>query len=738
MYRTGDRARWRAEGKLEFMGRLDDQVKIRGFRIEPGEVEAAMAAHPGVSEARVMMREDQPGDKRLVAYVVGSVEMDGLHAHLRRSLPEYMVPRAIVALDRLPLNANGKVDRKALPLPEYAADADRYVAPRTPVEEVLAGIWAETLRLGRVGVEESFFDLGGHSLLVMRVVSRIRAVFGVELPLRALFEGPTVAELAGRVEEIRRAGAPAPPPVLPVWRTGPLPLSFAQERLWFIHRLEPGSAVYNIPVAWRLGGALHEAALERALGEIVRRHETLRTTFAEADGHPVQVIAPFAGFALPVEDLSGLGGADREAAVGRRAGEEAARPFDLSAGPLFRARVLRLGGEEHVLLLSMHHVVSDGWSMGVFFREMSAQYAAYREGRESPLPQLPVQYADYAAWQREHLRGEVLERQTAYWKARLAGAPELLELPVDRPRPAVQTFRGAHERIELPGELLERLRTLGRSEGATLYMVVLSAFQVLLSRYTGSEDIVVGSPIAGRTRREVEELIGFFVNTLVLRTDLSGDPSFRETLGRVRETTLGAYEHQELPFEKLVAELRPERSLSHSPLFQVSFALQDVEEPGNGLAELRTEGVDADFSPAKFDLTLAVAAREGDLRGAVSYSTDLFERGTIVRMLGHLGRVLEQVAADADVRLSRLELLGEAERALVLEEWNRTRAACASTSCSRRRCGSGPTPRRWPGAGSRSATRSWTRAPTGWRTTWCGWAWDPKHGWACCWSAARS
>ncbi|MET0396224.1 MAG: condensation domain-containing protein, partial [Longimicrobiaceae bacterium] len=457
------------------------------------------------------------------------------------------------------------------------------------------------------------------------------------------------------------------------------PLSFAQERLWLIDRLEPGSAVYNISLARRLRGALDVAALERTLGEIVRRHEALRTTFREVDGAPVQVIAPFGGFTLQLDDLSGLAGADREAEVRRRATEEAELPFDLAAGPLFRAALLRLDETSHVLLLSMHHVVSDGWSMGVFFRELSALYEAYREGRESPLPELAVQYADYAVWQRGHLRGEMLERQISYWKKRLADAPALVELPTDRPRPAVQTFRGAHERIELPGELLERLRALCRSERATLYMAVLAAFQVLLSRYSGSEDVVVGSPIAGRTRTEVAGLIGFFVNTLVLRTDLSGDPSFREVLGRVREVTLGAYEHQELPFEKLVAELHPERSLSHSPLFQVSFALEDAEETGTGVAGLSTEGVGADFSFAKFDLTLTVVAGGRDPRGELSYSTDLFERGTIVRMLGHLGRVLEQVAANADVRLSGLRLLGEEERALVVEEWSGGGGQAAST-----------------------------------------------------------
>jgi len=664
-------------GVLEYLGRTDFQVKIRGFRIEPGEIEAALREHQGVRECAVLAREEA-GETRLVAYIVGEAETDALRAHLRRSLPEHMVPSAFVHLDALPLTPNGKLDRKALPAPELAS-AETYVAPRTPVEEVLAGIWAEVLRLERVGVQESFFELGGHSLLATQVVSRVRAVFSVELPLRALFEAPTVVELAGRLEEMRRAGLPLLPPVALAERTGAL--SFAQERLWFIDRLEPGSAVYTMHLARRLGGVLDVAALARALGEIVRRHEVLRTTFAEVDGSPVQVIAPFGGFVLPVEDLSGLGEADREAALGRRDGEEAQRPFDLSAGPLFRAALLRLGEEDHVLLLSMHHIVSDGWSLGVLFRELSALYAAYREGRESPLPELPVQYADYAVWQREQLEGEALERQLSYWRERLAGAPELLGLPTDHLRPAVQTYQGATVLTELSPELLERLQALGRSEGATLYMTLLGAFQVLLAKYSGSDDVVVGSPIAGRTRGEVEALIGFFVNTLVLRADLSGDPSFREVLRQAREATLGAYEHQEVPFERLVAELQPERSLSHSPLFQVTFELQNAEGEEGALPGLEVSGVGEDLDVAKFDLSLTLVATPQGLRGGVNYSTGLFERGTIERMLGHLERVLEQVAADADVRLSRLELLGQAERALVLEAWNRTDAAAPADAC---------------------------------------------------------
>ncbi|HST58901.1 MAG TPA: amino acid adenylation domain-containing protein, partial [Longimicrobium sp.] len=507
----------------------------------------------------------------------------------------------------------------------------------------------------------------GHSLLATRVVSRVRAVFAVELPLRALFEGPTLAQMAKAVEDERRRELPVLPPVVPVERTEPPLLSFAQERLWFLDQLEPGSAFYNLPFALRLRGAPDVDALERSLGEIVRRHDGLRTVFREQGGTPRQVVAPFSGFGLTRKDLSHLPRERREAEVQRElVAESTERPFDLAAGPLFRASLLRLGAEEHVLLLSMHHIVSDGWSMGVLYRELEVLYPAYRAGGESPLSELGVQYADYAVWQREQVEGQVLERQLAYWRERLAGAPELLELPTDHPRPPVQTYRGATVPVELAPELLERLQALARSEGATLYMTLLSAFQVLLSRYSGSEDVVVGSPIAGRTRKEVEGLVGFFVNTLVLRTDLSGDPGFREVLGRAREVTLGAYEHQEVPFEKLVAELQPERSLSHTPLFQVMFTLQNAAGGSAALPGLEVSEVGAEHASARFDLSLMLTATAQGLRGGLTYSADLFERGTIVRMLGHLERVLEQVAADADVRLSRLELLGDAERARLL------------------------------------------------------------------------
>jgi amino acid adenylation domain-containing protein len=708
LYRTGDRARWRSAlvrecvsaevdpavthsrtsalthsrtSFLEYLGRLDEQVKIRGFRIEPGEIEARLLEHAGVREAVVLAREDAPGERRLVAYFVGdAVQAETLRAHLGQTLPAYMVPAAFVALDRLPLTPNGKLDRKALPAPEYASAEDRYVAPRNPLEEVLAEVWAAVLRVERVGVRDGFFALGGHSLLATRVVSRIRELFGVELPLRAMFEGPTVAELAVRVEALRRADQPRLPPVVPVKRDGALPLSFAQERLWFLDRMEPNRAFYNIPTALRLSGALDADALERSLGEVVRRHEALRTVFAEERGSAVQVVVPFGGFALPVEDLSALAGDEREAAVRRRAGEEAARPFDLAAGPLFRAVLLRLGEEEHVLLLCIHHIAGDAWSLRVLFRELSALYKTYESGEASRLPPLPVQYADFAVWQRETLHGERLAGELGWWKERLAGAPALLELPTDHPRPSVQTHRGAFEPLHLPPALAGHLHALARREGATLYMVLLAAFQVLLSRYSGSEDVVVGTTIAGRTRAETEPLIGLFMNTLVLRTDLSGDPDFREVLRRVREVAVGAYEHQDVPFERLVSELRPERSLSHEALFQVLFELHEAETGGAGLPGVDVRGVEVGSGTARVDLSLTFSARGGRLDGGASYSTDLFERGTVVRMLAQLRRVLEQVAGQPERRLSRLELMSRADRARVLE-WNRTVAAYPAGRC---------------------------------------------------------
>ncbi|HVG43654.1 MAG TPA: amino acid adenylation domain-containing protein, partial [Longimicrobium sp.] len=587
LYRSGDRARWRAEGELEFAGRVDFQVKIRGFRVEPGEVEAVLRARPGVREATVVVREDVPGEKRLVAYVVGEVEAEALREHLRRTLPEYMVPSAFVFLDALPLTPNGKLDRKALPAPELASPEEAYVAPRTPAEEVLAGIWAEVLRLERVGAEDSFFDLGGHSLLATRVAARVLQAFGVELPLRAVFERPVLSGLAAEIERLRGTGAAAGEgAIAPAAREGDLPVTFAQERLWFVDALDPGSPVYAIPFSYHIAGRLDHDALRRALTELVRRHEPLRTALPAVDGVPVQRIAPPpADFDLPVADLRHLPEGERRAEAGRLAAEASQHRFDLARGPLFRASLVHVADAEHHLLLNLHHAVGDGWSVGVLLEELSALYGAFSRGEPSPLPEPALQYADYAAWQREQLAGEALERQLSYWRRALDGAPALLELPADRPRPPVESHRGAVEWLVVPPGLTAEVNALARREGATLFMVLLSALDVVLGRLAGQEDVVVGTPIAGRTRVETDRMVGLFLNSLALRTDLSGDPSFRELLGRVRETTLAAYAHQDLPFERVLEEVRPERSLAHAPVFQVMLNLANFEE-----GDFRAEG----------------------------------------------------------------------------------------------------------------------------------------------------
>ncbi|HLL45429.1 MAG TPA: condensation domain-containing protein, partial [Longimicrobiaceae bacterium] len=538
MYRTGDRVRRLATGELEFLGRVDQQVKVRGFRIEPGEVEAVLESHPAVRAAAVVLREDRPGDARLVGYVVaregGTVASAALREHLKARLPEYMLPSALVVLDALPLTPSGKVDRRALPAPEVSETAG-FTAPRTPTEETLAGIFAEVLGMARVGALDNFFELGGHSLLATRAVARVLPALGVEMPLRALFEAQTVAELAERIDAARRAGAgAAPPPLVRAPREGPLPLSFAQQRLWFIDRLEPGSTAYSVPLPLRLRGALDPRTLERAIGEVVRRHEALRTVFDETDGEPVQTVRPAGAPPLSVCDLSGLAEAAREAEAGRLVRDDARRPFDLRRGPLLRAGLLRLAADRHVLVLCMHHIVSDGWSTGVLFRELAALYPAFLAGEASPLAEPEVQYADYAAWQRSWPEGGLLERQLAWWRESLAGAPPVLDVPTDRPRRALPGARAASVARRLGRGASERLRATAREQGATLHMALLAGLDVLLARWSGEEEVVVGTPTAGRSRVELEGLIGFFVNTLALRADVSGDPSFRELLGRVR------------------------------------------------------------------------------------------------------------------------------------------------------------------------------------------------------------
>ncbi|MCP4662085.1 MAG: amino acid adenylation domain-containing protein, partial [bacterium] len=686
LYRTGDLVRRLPDGVLEFLGRIDDQVKIRGFRIEPGEVEVVLARHPAVAEAVVVVvRVDLPGpaarEKRLVGYVVAEegseIDRAQLRAFLKQRLPEYMVPPALVELDRFPLTTGGKVDRatlgrRALPAPEWERSPAEAGVFRNPEEEILAGIWATVLGGERPGPDDNFFELGGHSLLATQVVSRVREVFGVELPLRNLFETPTVAGLAAFVEAAaRQTRERKVPPIRPLLRQEAVPLSFAQQRLWFLDQLQPASPAYNIPSAVRVSGPLDRAVLARSLNEIVRRHEALRTSFMSVGGQPVQVIAPELDLALPVIDLRGLAPELRESEAGRLATADARRPFDLSRGPLLRATVVRLAPREHVVLLNMHHVVSDGWSMGVLIRELGALHVAFAEGDPSPLEELPIQYADHAVWQRQWLSGEVLEEELGYWRLELAGVPRL-ELPTDRPRPAVQTFRGGSRPVVLSAELSESLARLSREHGATLFMTLLAGFKALLARYAGQDDVAVGTPIAGRSQREIEDLIGFFVNTLVLRTDLGGDPAYRELLLRVRRVALDAYAHQHLPFERLVEELEPERDLSSTPLFQVMFVLQNLPQETLEMPELTMRSMATEMATTKFELTLSLQESGNRVYGGLAYNTDLFDQTTILRFVAHFERLLAGIAADPERRVGEVALWNAAERHQLLTAWNDT------------------------------------------------------------------
>jgi amino acid adenylation domain-containing protein len=672
LYRTGDLVRQRADGPIEFLGRLDNQVKIRGFRIEPGETEAVLAGHPEVHECAVLaLREPAgAGETRLVAYVAGTARGEALRAWLQERLPDYMIPGAFVVLDTLPLTPNGKVDRRAVASLGIAPEQEggSHAAPVDPVEQLLAGFWAEVLRLDRVGLYDDFFALGGHSLLATQVMSRIRSVLGVELPLRELFERPTVAALAQAVREARQDEQA--PPIVAVPRDGAPPLSFAQQRLWFLDQLEPGNPAYNVPLPVRLTGEIRVDLLERVFTEVVRRHETLRTTFEEREGGPVQVIAPESRPALPFLDLSHLDEEERETRARELAEEDALRPFDLRSGPLLRLALLRLAPDDHVLLINLHHVISDGWSTGVLLKEISVLFEAFGEDRPSPLPELPVQYADFSLWQRGWLRGDVLERQLSYWKSWLADAPAALELPTDRARPAAQTYGGAVRELTLPPALSAGLRDLCRREGVTPFMALLAAWAVLLGRHASQDDVLVGSPVAGRNRREIEDLIGFFVNTLVLRVDLSPGLGFGGLLGQVRQTSLDAFAHQDLPFERLVEELAAERDVSRSPLFQVMFVLQnaggqDVAIPGLVLAPVALEE-----RLAKLDLTLTVQEAAEGFAAGLAYNTDLFDRTTAERLLTRFAVLLEAAVEAPDRRLTDLPLLLPAELQQVLRDWN--------------------------------------------------------------------
>ena len=675
-YRSGDLARYRPDGEMLFLGRTDHQVKVRGFRIELGEVEEALLRHPDLAEVVAAARGEGSG-RFLVAYVVPAPgrevpAIEALRAHVGARLPSYMVPGVFVALDAIPRTPNGKVDRRRLPAPEERQGDGADTAPRTWTEELVAGIWAQVLGRRSVSIDERFFDLGGHSLLATRVVSEVRRTLGVELPIRALFDAPTVALFTARIERAQRAGAdPTTPPLVRVPRTSPPPLSFAQLRFWFSQRLNPRDPGFNVPTGMRLEGPLNVPALARTLREIVRRHEVLRTTYPQVDGEPIQRIAPAEEApGLAVVDLLGLPEAARAAEVQARIDADVARPFDLERGPILRLTLLRTEAEEHVLLAVTHHAVRDGWSGGLLRRELSKLYEAFAAGRPSPLTELPVQYADFAVWQRSWLQGEVLEAHMDYWRRQLAGAPPTLDLPFDRPLPAEPSFESMHLPIRLGGDLAAALDALGRRSGASTFMVLLAAYQLVLERWTGQGDVSVGVPIAGRTRAEIEALVGCFVNMLVMRTRFEGQPTFEELIARVRDTALGAQQHQDMPFEKLVRALQPERSLSRFPLFQAMFTFQNLPASRIGdKSTLRLSGLDISTYSMRHDLSLTLGPDSDGYRGSVTYRPELFDETTARRLRDQLETLFAAAAATPEASVVDLPVQTRSERQQ-LREWH--------------------------------------------------------------------
>mgnify|MGYP006277890017 CR=1 FL=1 len=687
LYKTGDLARYLPDGRLVFEGRSDFQVKLRGFRIELGEIESRLDDLQEIRESVVLARDDG-ADKYLAAYVVptnnNEIDTAQVAHHLKDILPDYMVPTAFVVLENFPLTPNGKVDRKALPAPDQSDRVQaEYVAPRTPTEELIVGMFQDVLKMDTVGISNNFFELGGHSLLATQLLSRLREAFAVDIPLQMVFEFPSVAELAPKIDQLvsEDAGLDAPP-ITAQPRTENLPLSFAQQRLWFLDQLEPNSPFYNIPLALRLSGELETEALQTSINALVQRHETLRTTFETIDGSPRQRIADTLDIPLDVQDLRHLSAEERDRHVQTQAVQEAQQPFDLAQGPLLRTRLLRLADEEYVILFTLHHIIGDGWSIAILVREMAELYRVFTANETPTLAELPIQYADFAAWQRQVLQGENLEKQLGYWRETLTGSPPLLELPTDFPRPRVQSFNGDTLGRMLPKELSEAVKAFSRQEGVTLFMTLLSAFSTLLYRYSNQDDFNIGTPIANRNRMETENLIGFFVNNLVLRCRFDEDPTFLEYLQTVRQNALQGFAHQDIPFEMLVEELHPDRDLSYSPLFQVVFVMQNTPMGGLELPDLTIEPVDAETKVAKFDLSLEAAETPEGIYFQLEYNTDLYLPETAERLLYHLELLLKNALSEPEQQVSDIEFIPEGEEQLILRDWNDSDVAFDEQHCA--------------------------------------------------------
>ena len=688
LYQTGDRVRWTADGQLEFVGRRDEQVKVRGYRIELGEIEALLQRQEQVRESVVVLRpaQEMGQEGRVIGYVVAQAEATcqeaDLKAYLGQYVPEYMVPARLVIVPDLPRTSSGKVDRHALPDPERTGRIEQeQQQARTPLEALLVEIWSEVLEMEQVGIHENFFELGGHSLLATQVLARVQERLHqeglhIELPVSLLFEAPTIAKLMERIYE-RLADEPKNQEntqiaLVPREHSQGASLSFEQQRLWFLDQLVPESTVYLIPGSWHLQGRMDTAILERCVAELGQRHESLRTTFVRRDGEPVQMIAPLWQCVLPLVDLQGLASRERNYEMQRLTEQEMLQPCDLACGPLLRLRLLRVEHDDHILLVTMHHIISDAWSYDIFLQELRMLYLGYCNRRPVLLPSLSIQYADYAFWQREWLQSQVSESQLAYWQQQLADSIPLA-LPTDYPRPPIQTYRGAILSRRLSHELYEQLHLLSQREDVTLFMLFLASLQVLLSRYAAQTDISIGSPIANRRRPELEALIGFFVNTLVLRSDLAHNPPFIEFLKQVRTTALEAYAHQDIPFEHLVEALRPQRDPSRSPLFQVMFVMHRNFEETEHWDELTVNKLDTISRTTKFDLTFFVAQDRHGWRYGLEYNTDLFTSATIEGMLEHWQILLQGILANPQCPLSDLPLLSQTERSLLLHEWNATR-----------------------------------------------------------------